>query len=191
MTPDPDFDRLLGEWRAGSATALGELLDRYAGAVRAAVRHRLNDRLRAEYDSLDFVQDVWSSVVGLSPDEFSFPTQAALVGFLVRIAENKVVDVCRRRLRSLAYARTRERPITRPDGADVPVLDPGPTPSQWVMAAERWAEIVAELPPLHVAVLERLRAGYTRVEVAAMTGVTDRTVRRIVTRAERAMGGRP
>jgi RNA polymerase sigma factor (sigma-70 family) len=192
VTTVDDFTRLLDAWRAGSRAALGELLTRYSDPVRAAIRNRLNDRLRSEYDSLDFVQEVWAAVAEIQPDEFTFPTQDALVGFLVQVARNKVIDTCRRRLNTQGYAKTREQALVRAaDGATLPIPGTDPTPSQWAVAAERWSEIVADLPPLHVAVMERLRDGYTQVEVAAMTGMTDRTVRRIVARAQRVLGGVP
>ena len=58
MTPnDSDFDRLIRGWRAGEPGALGELFARYSDHIRNAVRRRLHDKLRPQYDSLDFVPD--------------------------------------------------------------------------------------------------------------------------------------
>jgi len=93
---DAEFEKLIGEWRAGSADALAKLLNKHAGRVREAVRARLNDRLRAEYDSLDFVQDVWASLLAISSDRNDFESSDQFIGFLVRVAEFKVIEVTRR-----------------------------------------------------------------------------------------------
>jgi RNA polymerase sigma-70 factor (ECF subfamily) len=182
-SPTPAFDDLITRLRTGDGSALAELYARYGGVVREAVRRRLPDRLRKEYDSLDFAHDVWASVCRLPADRVRFDSPAELGGFLARVAYNKVIDVCRRRLKTAGYDVTREQPLVRAeDGTDVPAPSTAPTPSQCAIAAERWDTIAAALPPHHRLVVERLRDGYTQQEVAAMAGVTDRTVRRIVDR---------
>ncbi len=45
----------------GSEDAAWELVQRYGGYVRRAVRRVLDRRLRPKFDSLDFVQLVWQS----------------------------------------------------------------------------------------------------------------------------------
>jgi RNA polymerase sigma-70 factor (ECF subfamily) len=177
------FSQLITRFQTGDHTALAELYAEYGKVVRDAVRRRLPDQLRKEYDSLDFAQDVWASFCQLPPGKHRFDTPEDLGGFLVRVARNKVIDVCRRRLGTQGYDVTREQPLARAaDGTDTPIADDRPTPSQWLIAAERWAAITAALPPQHVAVVERLREGFTQQEIAAMTGISDRTVRRIVDR---------
>src|SRR5581483_9990050 len=169
--------------RAGEAGAYEELLARYGEAVRRAVRIRLHDRLRAQYDSLDFVQDVWASLLAAGPGPDRFPDQDALVKYLCGIARNKVIEVFRRRFATRTHAITREEPLppdTRDSGPRLP--GKGPTPSQAAVAGERWDDWVRRLPPGHRAVLERLRDGHTHEEVAAMLNVSVRTVERIVRR---------
>jgi RNA polymerase sigma-70 factor (ECF subfamily) len=168
---DHEFDRLMQEWQAGSPDAIATLFSRYSQHIRKAVRRRLNDRLRPQFDSLDFVQDVWASVVALPPERYQFRTPDALLGFLARVASNKVIDVTRE-----------QRLATRPDWTKVAVLDPGPTPSQWMIGEEEWARIVGQFRPGHQAVLARLRDGYSQQEIAGMTGIHLRTVERIVRR---------
>jgi RNA polymerase sigma factor (sigma-70 family) len=182
-TRQTDFTRLIERFRAGDPAALARLYAEYGGVVREAVRRRLPDRLRKEYDSLDFAQDVWASFLDLPPGKHHFATPEALGGFLTRVAYYKVIEVCRRRLGSQGYDVTREQPIVRAaDGAEVPIPGREATPSQVAIADERWAAIAAALPAVHVAVVQRLREGFTQKEVAAMANITDRTVRRIVDR---------
>src|SRR5581483_4841235 len=178
-----EFARLIERFNAGDPDALRTLYAEYGGVVREAVRRRLPDRLRKEYDSLDFAQDVWASFCQLAAGARHFASPADLGGYLARVAYNKVIDVCRRRLMTQAYDARREQPMARAaDGAEVPLPGREATPSQWAIADERWEAIAAALPPQHLAVVARLREGFTQEEVAAMAGITDRTVRRIVER---------
>jgi RNA polymerase sigma factor (sigma-70 family) len=187
-TDDNGFDRLLGEWRAGSPAALGELLTRNTEYVRAAVRRLLPDRLRAEYDSLDFVQAVWASVADIPPERCQFANPDALVGFLAEVAEHKVIDVVRRRYHTQRRDIRRERPLVNQDSQSLALRDPGPSPSQWAIGAERWAALLQQLPPGYRAVAERLREGYTQKEIAERTGVSLRQVERIVRRLKEICG---
>jgi RNA polymerase sigma factor (sigma-70 family) len=180
---ETEFTRLIERFYAGDPAAVGRLYGEYGGVVREAVRRRLPDRLRKEYDSLDFAHDVWASFCRTPPGTHRFATPEDLGGFLARVAYNKVIDVCRRRLGTQGYDVTREQPMARAaDGTEIPLAGREATPSQWAIADERWAAIAAALPPPHLAVVERLREGFTQKEVAEMAGVTDRTVRRIVER---------
>jgi RNA polymerase sigma-70 factor (ECF subfamily) len=186
---DAEFRSLMDRVRTGEAGAYEELLTRYGEAVRRAVRRRLHDRLRSHYDSLDFVQDVWASFLAAAPGPDRFPDQAALVGYLCQVARNKVVEVFRRRFEGQKWAITREEsppPAARESGDGVAGRDP--TPSQFAVADERWAALVRPLPPVHRAVLERLRDGHTHQEVAALLNVSVRTVERIVRQAKDQCG---
>jgi RNA polymerase sigma factor (sigma-70 family) len=178
-----EVNRLIDRYVAGDPAAFAALYAEYGEVVREAIRRRLPDRLRQEYDSLDFAQDVWASFCQLPPGQHRFDSPEELGGFLARVAYNKVIDACRRRLGSKTYDVTREQALVKAaDGTDVPVPGREPSPSQWVIAGEKWAVIAATLPPQHLAVIDRLREGFTQQEVADMVGVTDRTVRRIVER---------
>lgn len=177
-----EFGILMNRVRAGEAGAYEELLTRYGSAVRAAVRRRLHDRLRTHYDSLDFVQDVWASFLALDPNRYRFEDQNALVGFLCRVARNKVVEVFRRRFATQKADITREQTLMSGSEPEGGLVGRDPTPSQNAVAGERWEDLVRQLPEGQRAVLERLREGHTHEEVAAMLNVSVRTVERIVRR---------
>jgi RNA polymerase sigma-70 factor (ECF subfamily) len=183
VSDDADFGRLMERVRAGDPRAFAELLNRHGETVRAAVRKRLNDRLRPQYDSLDFVQEVWAAVLALPPDRCRFDGPQALAAFLTRVAENKVVDVARRRFDTRKSDVNREQPLDPVGGPD-----PGPTPSQVAVAEERWASLSRRLNAGERAVLERLREGYTHDEIAGMLGVSRSTVNRIVRRLKDLCG---
>src|SRR5438445_4058176 len=95
MDDAAEFGRLLGGLRSGDPGAADELYRRYGGFIRAAVRRQLHDRLRTRFDSLDFVQDVWVSLLAVPADRYTFDSPQALLVFLNRVAYRKVVDVFR------------------------------------------------------------------------------------------------
>jgi RNA polymerase sigma-70 factor (ECF subfamily) len=182
VSDETDFNVLMGRVRAGDAGAYEELLARYGGAVRSAVRRRLHERLRNHYDSLDFVQDVWASFLAIDPDRYRFADQDALVKFLCRIARNKVVEVFRRRFATRRADIRRELPLESRDESRGGPVGRDATPSQVAIADEQLAGMMRQLSEGHRAVLERLRDGHTHAEVAAMLNVSVRTVERIVRR---------
>src|SRR5207302_7006223 len=91
-TPPPtdDFAALFARAKEGDAGAVAELFTRYAPHVRAVVRRRLSNRLRPRFDSVDCTQDVWLSFLKASAERFDFPNEQAFVGYLSRMAANKI-----------------------------------------------------------------------------------------------------
>lgn len=181
MTKPPDeFESLITRARLGDSAALSELFDRFGAYVRAAVRRRLPDRLRQEFDSLDFVQDVWASVLAMPSDRVDFHSPDALAGFLARIAHHKVIDVVRQRYGTAARDISREQPLSEEEQQSPAAADP--TASQWAIAGERWGEIAKRLTPGQLTLLERLHEGYTLPEIATMLNTSLSTVNRLVRR---------
>jgi DNA-directed RNA polymerase specialized sigma24 family protein len=154
--------------RDGSEEAKRELFERFGESVRIVVRKRLSRRLRRRYDSEDFTQAVWSSFFQVSPDRYTFPTPDDLVAFLSRMACYKVAETTRQRMRHRHSARATSLDAPDPEhGRPVgeALAGPSPTPSEIVMADERWQQIVRGLPPGHCRILELLRDGYTAADI--------------------------
>lgn len=177
------FAALLEQFHAGDAGARAELYASYNEVIRMAVRRRLHHRLRQEFDSNDFTQDVWASFCRMPEGLYQFPDRQSFEWFLVRIAYNKVIEAYRRRF-TTDHGRMRAQPLAPMAGSD-------PTPSQWAIAGERWASISTALPAPHVAIVERIREGFSQQEVADMAGISVRTVIRIVERVQRFCEGQP
>lgn len=157
---------------------MAELYANYNGLIRAEVRRCLPHRLRREFDSMDFTQEVWASVCSLSPRECVFSNDFALHGFITKVAYNKVVDVYRRRRDELGqHAHTAGMQKTE---------SPQPSPSKWVIVDEKWTALAAKLPVSHLAVMRRLLEGYTQEDIARQTGISERTIHRILERLQRA-----
>ena len=103
-----------------------------------------------------------------------------------RIASNKVIDTTRKRLLTQKHDVRRETPLEGDDlergGLEDALAGPSPTPSQVVMADERWQRLIEGLPPGHRRVLELLRDGHTHLDIARTLGVHPKLIQRLVAR---------
>jgi RNA polymerase sigma factor (sigma-70 family) len=187
MPEEPrNFARLMARVSTGSRAAASELVERYGAHVLRIVRRRLNQRLRSKFDSSDFVQAVWASLFALPLDRFNFERSDDLVGFLIRLANNKVVEVVRQRLMTQKYDVNRERSLDDVRGREAATLYARqPTPAEIAIAREEWERLLAGQPACYQQILVGLRDGETQHEVAQKVGVSERTVRRVVRKLTR------
>ena len=170
-----DFQLLMQRLRDGDDEAARELFDHYRRHLSIIVRNRLAARYRNQYDSLDFLQAVWASFFALSPEDYRFEKPDDLKAFLSRLACNKVIDAVRRR-QSRKQGAERERPIIDDQSEALP--DDRPTPSQEVIAEERWQELLAGLDGQHRRALEMLRLGHSYGSVSRATGLHPKAIQR-------------
>jgi RNA polymerase sigma factor (sigma-70 family) len=183
---------LIAQLREGDPTAAGELCCRYGPFLRAAIRRSLDSQLRNWFDSLDFVQDVWVSLLSRSPGRFTFDSPQTLLALLTRIAERKVADAYRKYRVGLPADPGREAPVGESEGGgEIEPRARSASPVEWAIAAEEWARLVSRVPPNQRTILERLREGYTYEEIGRLCGVSAVTVKRIVRRLREAYGSSP
>jgi RNA polymerase sigma-70 factor (ECF subfamily) len=182
--PD-DFRALLEQARDGVPAAAELLLERYGAHVLRLVRRRLPERLRSQFDSLDFTQDVWASFFADAPPPEAFASADELVNYLLSMAHHKVARVVYRRFRTTKHDIRRERSLealglspTQP-----PVAAVQPTASQVAIGNETWDQLVQIVRPADRVILLRLREGCTHAEVAAELGLSEKTVQRVLQRA--------
>jgi RNA polymerase sigma factor (sigma-70 family) len=182
MPNDEEFNELLRRARAGDNGAIRDFLSQFEEEVRTMVRSRLPRKLRTQFDSTDFVQSVWQSFL-VDPDSRDFENVEHLRGFLFGMVRNKVREQHRRLTKTEKYDLAREeRLYVRRGDREVPreVVSPDPSPSKAMQAADRMAQLMAGRTPLEIEVLTLRRQGLTFVEIAARTGINERTVRRVI-----------
>jgi RNA polymerase sigma factor (sigma-70 family) len=178
-----DFQALMQRVLRGSDEAAQELFDGYAPYLLRAIRRRLNFRIRSEFDTQDFAQDVWASFFAETPKKRLFDSPDSLVAFLTALAQNKVIDAVRKRTQTLKRDVSREQSLDDSRSFDKEVLVGNePTPSQVLMSQEEWGAFLVKQPPVYRRVLILLRAGKSQIEIAEELGVHPRTVRRIAGR---------
>jgi RNA polymerase sigma-70 factor (ECF subfamily) len=190
-----EFASLMEQVRSGNQEAAQEVYNRYSDPVRRVVRRWLEQRLRRQYDSADFVQSVWASFFQVPADAYTFPNPDALVAFLSRMAYHKVIETRRKRRGTLRRGKGDEQsldepPPDKPRNSPLAQALPGPTqtPSQYMMADERWEGLLRRLPPGHKRVLELLREGHTHTEIADRLGIDRKVIQRLLDRLKELAG---
>jgi RNA polymerase sigma factor (sigma-70 family) len=184
---------LIDKAKAGDQDAIRSL-QRFENDIRMMVRVRLPRPLRTQFDSMDFVQDVWHSLFRIFKDEPErFAQVRDLRGFLAGVARNKVFEEHRRRSLTQKYDLEKEEPLyVRRGNRDIPreVIASDPSPSQDAQARERLDQLLEGGSPREAEVIELRRQGLTFEEIATRTAMHERTVRRIIDTIRRRMDAR-
>ena len=181
---EEDLAGLLARLKTGDEIAARDLLRRFENDVRIMVRARLPRALRSQFDSMDFVQAVWQSVLmGSVEDLDQFENVPHFRGFLAGVVRNKIHEEYRRRTRTKKYDLSRQEPLyVRRGNREVlrEVPTHGPTPSQDFQAQDRLEQMIAGRTPQEAEIVQLRRSGLTFGEIAEKTGLHERTVRRVI-----------
>lgn len=178
---DEEFHALMQEVLAGSEAAAEELFRDYGPSLLHAIRRRMNKRIRSQFDSLDFAQDVWASFFKEGPEKRSFNNPTELVLFLTKVAENKIINVVRHRVETQKHDLEREESLDDSRQIDKDELvGAQPTPSQIMMTKEEWVEFLRKQPLVHRRIFILLREGKTQEQIAGVLGIHKKTVQRVV-----------
>jgi RNA polymerase sigma-70 factor (ECF subfamily) len=189
MEPQSEFGELLRRVRAGDAQAAADLVRQFEPEVRRHVRLRLSNpnfsRLQRVLDSVDISQSVLGNFfVRAALGQFDLETPRDLIGLLVTMAHNKLVDHARKP----GY----RRPLL--NGAMPPetVVDRGDSPSEIASGAELIQEFLRRMSPAERRLAELRASGLGWDEVAARVGSTTESTRkqleRAIRRVERQLG---
>lgn len=180
------FKSLLRQAGEGSDVAVQELVEKYGGVIRIAVRRHLSDQLRRQFDSDDFMQTVWKSFFSRRRDSDRFDTPDKLGAFLARVARNKVVEKYRRLQNTQSYNLDREQTATdlnpeHPhDG-----IGPSATPSQIASAKEQADRMFADQPAYLRQAIELKVKGLSNEEIGDQLGFNKDSIRRMLRRVKR------
>ena len=191
---DFGFADVVRRARAGDPAATATLLARFEPEVRTMVRSRLPRALRNQFDSMDFVQAIWTSVfAGGGAEIGTIADPGQFRGYLAGVARNKVFEEHRRRTKTKKYDLNREeRLYVRKGERDVPreVEASDPTPSENIQADDRLDQILGGRTEQEAEVIRLRRQGRTFAEIAAMIGRDERSVRRVIEAARERMEAR-
>jgi RNA polymerase sigma factor (sigma-70 family) len=194
MPDDDNFIDLMARAKSGDQAAIRAFFSRFDREVQMMVRARLPRKLRNQYDSADFAQAVWQSFFSdLPADAPDFENERHLRQYLAGAVRNKVHEQHRRLTRTRKYNIWREeRLYIRRGNQDVPreVVSPDPSPSQAAQASDRLEQLTAGRSQREVDVIRLRRQGLTFAEIASVTGVNERTARRIIESARSEMEAR-
>jgi RNA polymerase sigma factor (sigma-70 family) len=176
------FRGLLARVVEGCPGAAEQLQEQYGRHIKRVVRYRLPQRLRAKFDSLDFVQDVWASFYRQPGREFNEPEH--LIAYLTRMAQHKVAQATKE-LQTAKRDVSREEPleIDADKHTDENLVAKDATPSEAAIGRELWEQMLEDQPAAYRVVLTMLRDGRSQAEVAERLKLSRRTVHRILSRA--------
>jgi RNA polymerase sigma factor (sigma-70 family) len=181
-----DFAALLTQFRAGSPDAAQELCARFGPHLIRVVRRQLPARLRRQFDSMDLTQAVWASFLAAAEDQ-PFSDPATFQAYLNQVAIHKIIDLFRR---TFTQKNDLDRVGSLDDSTDAAAraCADEPTPSQEAIGNEVWDRLLDGQPPLHRAILARLREGRTHCEIAAELGVSPKAIQRLLGRLMQRRG---
>ena len=183
MNDNLNFERLMEQVQAGSFEAVEELVEKYGLHIQAVVRRSLHRDLRPMYDSMDFVQAVWVSLVRMQDQLGELDTPDKFMAYLSVMARNKVIDEYRR------FTRTQKNDLSRHETLDIERdsecaedRNLRKTPSQFAIARERWEQIVANESQRARHVIELRRDGMSFAEISANLQIDESSARQIIQR---------
>jgi RNA polymerase sigma-70 factor (ECF subfamily) len=192
MASDPQSPQtLLDEARAGSESALGQLLESYSRYLTLLARVQIGRRLQGKVDPGDVVQEVFLESHRQIAN-FRGTTEAELVAWLRRILAGQLALTLRRYLGTKGRDVNLERDLGAQLDQSSQVLDRGlvastSTPSQHVSRREQsvlLADALGRLPEDYreVIILRHLEA-LSFAEVAARMGRSEDSVQKLWVRA--------
>ena len=176
--PATQFRTLIHQVQQGSQEAAQQLATAYGPHVRRYVHRSLTREMRSQYDSLDFVQLVWASFFYQPEDLPQIETPAQLIGYLVRMAQHKLLDEERR-------LHTQKNDVDREQRFDLPdkhITSRDPTPSAVAIFREEWDTLVNRQPGEVGRVVQLRYEGATYQEIADELQINERTARKTIDR---------
>jgi RNA polymerase sigma-70 factor (ECF subfamily) len=185
MSTDDSFEALMNRLRAGEEVAAAELFQRFAGRLIALARSRLDALVRQKVDPEDVLQSVFKSFFSRHREgNWDLADWDSLWSLLAQMTIRK----CGRRAVYYHGQRrdVRREAAPRTDQQDSSffreALNREPTPDEAAILTETIEELLRELEGYHRDIVQLSLQGYTSAEVAAETGVSERSVQRVLKR---------
>jgi RNA polymerase sigma factor (sigma-70 family) len=169
---------LLDRARQGDQEAWVILFNECYPKVIRVVRRRLTRPMRKIYDSADIANEVMKSLAAKF-DQFDFTTIDGLRAFLMKAAEQKVVDGYRRG-HALKRDLNRDRPLESGESTSWEPADSSPTASQIAVASEEEKHLLGAQTGDQRKVLELKLQGFSNSEVAHTLGWHVRRIERFL-----------
>ena len=165
---------------AGSEEAALELTEKYGPHIQRVIRRRLNQKMRSKFDSLDFVQMVWASFFNERERIAEFQEPDDLIRYLVKMAQHKLLQESRRRLKYQKHNVRRECPLDQARTPESSYARKSATPSQIAMAKEQLDELMDKQSERNRQIVELRMNGATFVEISDRLGIHERTARQVI-----------
>jgi RNA polymerase sigma factor (sigma-70 family) len=170
---------LFTRYQGGDDEAAEEIFRRYIERLTRLARSRLSPRLASRTDPEDVVLSAWRSFfLGARVGKFALRRSGDLWRLLASITLHKVYRQVRRHTaerRSVGVEQSLERMQQF-----LPAADQEPSPEEAIALADELETVMAKLDAFGRRVLELRLQGETLAAIAADTGRSERTVRRML-----------
>ena len=186
MVSQPDdhsishFRRKMNSLRAGDESAAWDLIEQYEPHLKRVVRRKLDERMRSKFDSVDFVQMVWTSFFRHPSRVVAFDEPDQLLKYLIQVAKHKVIEEYRRRLQTQKYNITKEQSMDDSRVAVTNAPTTAETPSKIAVARERWTNLMSNQSERNREIVRMRISGATYQEIAEKLDIHERTARRVI-----------
>ena len=182
MEESEEFADLLADLRAGDELAAGKIVEEYTDALVAVARRQIGGKLARRVDPEDIIQSTYRSLfVRVQKGEYELGSGRELWKLLVTMTLNKV-------RRKAKYHGTQRRDVNldqsvaNDDNGSYVDRSPsgGPTPADAAALVDELQSVLAELKPRDRQVIELRLQGCSTAEIAAETGRSERSIRRVL-----------
>jgi RNA polymerase sigma-70 factor (ECF subfamily) len=187
MAQDESFAGLMARLRAGDQDAAAVVFHRFAQGLIHLARGQLDTALRRKVDPEDVVQSAFKSFFrGQAEGDWDLDDWDGLWGLLARITLLK----CGHQVEHFRAARRDVRreaadpPAAAESGAGWDALAREPTPSEAAVLAETVQELMRSLEGRDRAIVSLRLQGYTAAEISDQLDRPERTVYRVLQRAQ-------
>jgi RNA polymerase sigma-70 factor (ECF subfamily) len=185
MSADESFAALMRRLRSGEEAAAAQLFQRFAGRLIALARSRLDKQVRQKLDPEDVLQSVFKSFFSRQREgDWELANWDSLWSLLAQMTVRK----CGRRA---VYYHGQRRDVRREAAPRSDeqnseffreALNREPTPDEAAMLAETVEQLLGEMEGYHRDIAQLSLQGCNSAEIAAATGVTERSVQRVLKR---------
>lgn len=164
--------QLLARIRAGDAAAERALFDRYYARMVGFARARMNPRLQTRVGASDVAASAMKSVLlGVRPGEFDVDADDTLWPLLVTVTLNKI----RNQWKAHA-AQRRDLRVSQSLDPYACLMEDGPQQTCETEINDFVDCLMAQFPPRRQKILRLALEGHGVGEIAALVGVSERTV---------------
>jgi RNA polymerase sigma factor (sigma-70 family) len=176
----PSSLALIDFYKSGDNKAAGEIYDRYVARLIGLVRKRLSSKLGRRVDAEDIVQSAYRSFfLRARGEQFVLEQAGDLWRLLVGITLNKLYGQVERHTAARRNVAREEQAASTAAEAIEPAARQ-PTPDEEVAAFEQLEQVMKQLAPLAMRVVELRLRGDTIDEIAEVFQRSPRTIRRIL-----------
>jgi RNA polymerase sigma-70 factor (ECF subfamily) len=177
-----EFESMIAGVRAGDAESANKLVREYEKEIRRAIRIHLQDSsLKRVIDSMDICQSVMANfLVRASAGQFELDSPQKVVGLLVTMARNRLVDKKRQ-----YHGRQRHPGGEQKNDSQMLANLPeaGPSPSRMMQGKELLDQIKRHMSPEEAELAELRALGLDWPEIGARLNAKPDSLRKKFTRA--------